>query len=65
MSTQIRTPARHFACGAVVPDCDFVASAATEEELMRQVTEHAAKAHGITAITPELAAKVKAAIKTQ
>jgi predicted small metal-binding protein len=65
MSAQTRTPAKHMACGAVVPDCDFTATAATEEELLKQVAEHAAKAHGITEITPQLAAKVKAAIETR
>jgi predicted small metal-binding protein len=65
MSNQARTPAKHFACGVVVPDCDFVTSAPTEESLLEQVAAHAAKAHGITEITPELASKVKAAIKTQ
>ena len=65
MSNQTRTPAKHFACGAVVPDCTFVATAATEEDLMKQVATHAAHVHGLTEITPELAAKVKAAIKTE
>ena len=65
MSVQTRTPAKHMACGAVVPGCDFTATALTEEELLKQVVEHAAKAHGVTEITPELAAKVKAAIETR
>ena len=53
----------HIACGNVVPGCSFTASAATEEELIRKVVEHAAHAHGVTEVTPELAAKVKAAIQ--
>ena len=53
---------KHIACGNVVPGCSFKASADTEEELIRQVVEHAAQAHGVTAVTSELAAKVKAAI---
>ena len=65
MSDQTRTPAKHIACGHVVPGCDFTASAPTEEELLRQVVAHAASAHGVTEVTPELAAKVKAAIKTR
>jgi len=48
-----------------VPDCPFTVSAPTEEALMKQVAAHAADAHGITEITPDLAAKVKAAIKTR
>ena len=65
MTNHPHTPAKHFACGVVVPDCDFVASASTEEALLEEVTAHAAKTHGITQITPELAAKVKAAIETR
>ena len=53
---------KHIACGNVVPGCSFTASADTEEELMRQVAEHAAHAHGVTEVTPELAAKVRVAI---
>ena len=60
-----RTPARHFACGHVVPDCEFTASAPTEEELLKKVAGHAAQAHGITEITPELASQVMAAIETR
>ena len=55
---------KHIACGDVVPGCEFTVSAATEEELLRKVAEHGAKEHGVTEISPELAAKVKAAIRT-
>jgi predicted small metal-binding protein len=65
MPDQPRTPAKHIACGVVVPGCTFTASASTEEELMKQVVAHAAQAHGVTEVTPELAAKVKAAIQTR
>ena len=56
---------KHIACGDVVPGCTFTANAATEEELMKQVVAHAAHHHGVTEVTPELAAKVQAAIKTR
>jgi predicted small metal-binding protein len=55
--------AMHVSCADIVPDCPFTASAATEEELLAHVAAHAAHAHGIVEITPELAAKVKDAIK--
>jgi len=55
--------AKHIACAEIVPDCSFTASAATEEELLKKVVAHAARDHGIT-VTPEVAAKVKAAIKS-
>jgi len=56
---------KRIACGDVVPGCTFTATAPTEEELLKQVAAHAAHEHGVTQITPELAAKVKGAIKTQ
>jgi predicted small metal-binding protein len=55
---------KYLACAEIVPDCSFTASAPTEEELLKKVADHAAHRHGITEITPELAAKVKAAIRT-
>jgi predicted small metal-binding protein len=64
MSAQNQANTKHVACGAIVPDCPFTASAATEEELLQKVAEHAAHAHGVTEVTPELAAQVKAAIRT-
>jgi predicted small metal-binding protein len=57
--------AKHIACGNVVDGCAFKADAATEDELLKQVVAHAAKDHGVTDVTPELAAKVKAAIETR
>ena len=53
---------KRFACGAVVPDCPFTAKGETEQELLQQVAAHAAEAHGIKEISPELLAKVKSAI---
>lgn len=57
--------AKIIACAEIVPECPFTASAATEDELLQKVAAHAAHDHGITEITPELAARVKAAIKSQ
>jgi predicted small metal-binding protein len=55
--------AKHIAC--VVSGCQFTAQAATEEEILVAVKVHAAQDHGVTEVTPELAAKVKAAIQTR
>lgn len=52
-------------CGDLMKGCDFVARGATEDEVMRKAAEHAKTAHGINNITPELAGKVKAAIKDE
>ena len=57
--------AKRFACGAVVEDCAFEASGETEEEVLKQAAAHAATAHGVKEVTPELAAKVKAAIRNR
>jgi predicted small metal-binding protein len=46
-------------------DCDFVARGATVDELMAKAAEHAAKDHGFAEIPPELAEKVKAAIRDE
>ena len=56
---------KRIACADVVPDCGWTASAATEDELLKKVVEHAGHSHGVTEITPELGAKVKAAIRTE
>ena len=56
---------KRIACADLIPGCDFTAEAATEDELLHKVVAHAAHDHGITEVTPELSAKVKAAIRTQ
>lgn len=54
---------KHIACNDIVAGCGFTATAGSEEDLMKQVTRHAEDDHGVKEVTPELAAKVKAAIK--
>ena len=54
---------KYIACASIVPDCQFEATAATEDELLKMVMAHAAHDHGVSELTPELAAKVKAAIR--
>ena len=56
---------KEIACADVVPGCSFHAEAATEEELLRQVAEHARTEHGVTEVGPDLLATVKHAIKTR
>jgi len=63
MSAPRTEDSKHIACASIVPDCAFTASAATEDELLQKVATHAAGAHGVTDVTPELLAKVKAAIE--
>jgi len=54
---------RKIACHDIVPDCDFVATAATDEALLARVADHAAHAHGIKQMSPDLLAKVKDAVR--
>jgi predicted small metal-binding protein len=50
-------------CRDVGVDCDFQATGETEDDVLRQASEHAKTAHGFDGIPPELAEKVQAAIK--
>jgi predicted small metal-binding protein len=52
-------------CRSVGVDCDYEARGETAEDVMRQCAEHARTAHGMTEIPPELAAKVRAAIRDE
>lgn len=55
--------AKEVSCGDVVEGCPWKGSAASEEELLQKVVAHAADAHHVTQVSPELAAQVKAAIR--
>lgn len=44
--------------------CAFQIRAETEDEVMRLVAEHGKACHQMTSIPPDMAAKVKASIKT-
>ncbi len=57
--------AKSLSCADVgATECNWSASADTEEELMVKVREHA-KEHGHEEIPADLAAKIKTAIKDQ
>ena len=45
--------------------CDFVARGATEDEVMKQAAEHAKSAHGMHHLSPEVALKVREAIRDE
>ncbi len=53
-------------CAKVDPSsgCTHVVRGKTEEELLKNAMDHA-KQHGIREVTPELMAKVKAAIRDE
>ncbi len=56
--------AKELRCGDVMPGCNFVASGATEEEVLKQAAQHAKEKHDVKQLTPDLVAKVRAAIRT-
>ena len=52
-------------CRDVGVDCDFEAHGETVEQILQQAAEHAKGCHLGVQITPELQAKIKAAIKDE
>ncbi|TIC80894.1 DUF1059 domain-containing protein [Nocardioides sp. GY 10127] len=52
-----------LACGDVMPGCPATFSEETEDALLGEVAAHAAAAHGITTITPEVAEAVGAKVR--
>lgn len=55
--------AKVLRCGDLIPGCKAVMEGKDEAEVMAKGAEHAKTAHNMTSIPPEMAAKVKAAIK--
>ncbi len=54
---------KEFACRDIGLDCNFKASAKTQEGLMPKIAQHAKEAHRLDPIPPETLQKVTAAIK--
>lgn len=52
-------------CRDVGFDCPGVIRAETEEQAMKLAAEHAKTAHGIKEITPQIATKVKSAMRDE
>jgi predicted small metal-binding protein len=52
-------------CRDVGMDCDFVARAETEEEILKKAAEHADTDHGMKEIPEEILAQVHAAIRDE
>jgi predicted small metal-binding protein len=57
--------AKELRCGDVMPGCTFVASGATEEEVLKKAAQHAKDKHNVKELTADLVGKVKAAIRTK
>ena len=54
--------AKILKCGDLMPGCSAVLEGKDTAEVMSKAADHAAKQHGLTTITPDLAKKVQAAI---
>ena len=57
--------AKVLRCGDLMPGCKAVIEGKDEAEVMAKGAEHAKTAHNLTAIPPDMVAKVKAAIKNK
>jgi predicted small metal-binding protein len=55
---------KQLRCRDLGMNCDFEVRGNTEEEVLQQASAHARTAHQITEMPPELADKVRAAIRT-
>jgi predicted small metal-binding protein len=52
-------------CRDVGFDCDGVVKADNEQDLLKQVAEHAQSAHGLEEVTDEIVEKVKSVIREE
>jgi len=57
--------AKVLRCRDVGIDCDFVARADSEEEILKKAAEHAAATHDMKEIPEEVLSQVRAAIRDE
>lgn len=53
---------KQFACSTVVDGCDGVVTGATEDEVLAAAAQHAAEAHGMNEVPPEVVGAIRAGI---
>jgi len=53
---------KQFACATVVDGCEGVVSGATEDEVLTAAAAHAAEAHGMNEVPPEVVSAIRAGI---
>jgi len=56
---------KKISCADLMPECPYTAEAGSEDELLKKVAVHAAEAHNIHEVTPDLLNKVKSVIRTE
>ncbi|MDB4975300.1 MAG: hypothetical protein JWN48_3641 [Myxococcaceae bacterium] len=54
---------KKFWCGAVIPNCSARFEGASEDDILAQVTAHAARDHGIESVPAEVVERVRAQIR--
>ena len=54
---------KQLRCGDLMPGCSAIIEGKDEAEVMQKGSEHAKKAHGMNQIAPDVAEKVRAAIR--
>ena len=54
--------AKQLRCGDLMPGCPAVIEGEDAVEVINKAAEHARDDHGITEVTPDLAAKIQSAI---
>jgi predicted small metal-binding protein len=52
-------------CGDLMKGCDFVATGATEDEVMKKTAEHAKSAHSMHHLSAETALKLRQAMRVE
>jgi predicted small metal-binding protein len=52
-------------CNDMMPGCDYVARAETEDELMQKAAQHAREKHGMQTVPPEVAQQIKSKIRDE
>ena len=53
---------KQFACGTVVDGCDGVVRGETEDDVLQAAAAHAAEAHGMADVPPEVVSAIRAGI---
>jgi predicted small metal-binding protein len=57
-----RHAVKEFRCGEIVPGCQTVFHAESEEEILEEVAEHARDEHGMDVVPPEVVDEVRSRI---
>lgn len=53
---------KQFACANVVTGCEGVVTGATEEDVLAAAAQHAAEAHGMSDVPPDVVAAIRSGI---